>query len=254
MKTKNLLIIAAAALLYGLIMYAPAATLFRWFGVQGDASGVEYYGIQGTLAHGQVAAVTVRGRTVLSDLDWTFKPLWLLLGQRVFALSGGVEQARVEARLRLTPTGTLAIGNSHASLQVKDLLSAAGQNYLPLDGQIDLTVDSLKLKANHLNALEGTAQVRGLAWTLAKDPLLLGDFEAKATTEKEVTRIALQSTSGPVEVQGSITLAADQGYQVNLQYRAKPQADPVLRNLITSAGPPDAQGWTHYRAQGRLAP
>lgn len=254
MNRKHLLLIGALTLLLGLIAYAPAATLYRWIAPKNDVSGVEYYGIQGTLSQGQVAAISVRGRTVLSDLHWTFKPLWLLLAQRVFTISGGSEQATLEARLRLTPTGALVIGNLHTSLHLKDLLSAAGQTYLPLDGQIVLDIDSLKFKNSQLQKVTGTAQIRGLAWTLAKEPLSIGDFEAKASTTDGAIQILLKSISGPLEVKGEIKIASDQIYRVTLQYRAKAQADPMLRNLVSSAGAPDAQGWTHYNSQGRLVP
>lgn len=253
MNRKHVLILGAIALLYGLILFFPAASFYRWTAAKNDASGIEYYGLQGTLSEGGVAAVNVRGRTVLNNLRWTFKPLWLLLGQRVFVISGGGEQAVVEGRLRIAPTDALTIGNLHVSLHLKDLLSASGQTYLPLDGQVELNLDNLKLKNNQLRRAEGVTQLRGLAWTLAKEPLLLGDFEAKTTTKDDTIQIALQSLSGPIDLNGEIKLAGDQTYQVNLQYRAKPQADPVLRNLISSAGQIDAQGWSHYRAQGRLA-
>lgn len=254
MKLKPALILGAVALLCGLIIYAPAAFLYRWTLPTNDASGVEYYGIQGTLAHGDVAAINVKGRTIVSDLHWAFKPLWLLLAQRAFEITGGGDQTALNGTIRLGPTGTTTFSGLHATMSLKALLAAAGQLFLPLDGQIELDLNSLKLKDNQIKSTEGTAQLRGLAWTLAKDPLVLGDYEANSTTENDTVIVTIKSVAGPLDTSGEIKLTADQTYQVNLQYRAKPQADAMLRNLISSAGQPDAQGWTHYRAQGRLAP
>jgi hypothetical protein len=254
MKLRPSLILGAVALLCGLFIYAPAASLYRWTLPSNDTSGLEYYGIQGTLASGDVAAVNIKGRTILSDVHWSFKPLWLLVAQRAFEITGGGDQAALKGTLRIGPTGATTLSGLHATMGLKTLLAAVGQLFLPLEGQVELDLDSLKLKDNQIKSAEGNAQVRGLAWTLAKDPLGLGDFEATSTTEGDAVTVTIKSVAGPLDASGEIKLNSDQTYQINLQYRPKPQADAVLRNLISSAGQPDAQGWTHYRAQGRLSP
>lgn len=254
MTRRAYLIVAVIALLCGLVMYAPAAMLYRWTAAQNDAPGIEYYGIQGTLAQGQASAVNVRGRTVLNDVQWSFRPLWLLLAQRAFRISGGGEQAVIDGTVRLAPTGATTLSDVHAAMSVKNLLAAAGQAFLPLDGQVTLDIDSVKLKNGQIQSADAIAQLQGLAWTLARNPLNLGDFEAKVSTEKETVTVAIQSTAGPLEATGDIKLAPDQSYQIALQFRPKAQADAMIRNFITSMGAPDTQGWSHYRSQGRLSP
>jgi general secretion pathway protein N len=253
-RIKPVLILGIVTFLCGLIFYAPAASFYRWTTPQGSNPVVTYYGIQGTLAQGEAAAIEIRGHTILSNLHWTLKPLWLLLAQRAFEITGGGEQAALNGIIRLGPTGATTLSGLHASLSLKSLLAAAGQAFVPMDGQVELDLHSLKLKDNLIKSADGLAQLHNLAWTLAKEPLILGDFEARSTTEGETVTISIKSVSGPLDVSGDIKLTADQNYQANLQFRAKPRAEPVLRNLVSSAGQPDAQGWTHYRAQGRLAP
>ena len=254
MTNRGYLIVAIVALLLGLILYAPAATLHHWATPQNDTSGIEYYGIQGTLSQGQVTAINVKGRTVLNDVQWSFKPLWLILAQRTFRISGGGEQTTIDGTVRIAPTGAVNLSGVQATMSVKNLLAAAGQAFLPFDGQVTLDVSSLKLKAGQIKSAEAVAQVQGLAWTLAQSPVILGDFEAKASTENDVVTVALQSLAGPLEVTGDIKLAADQSYQIDVQFRPKAQADAMLRNFVTSMGTPDVQGWSHYRSQGRLSP
>ena len=253
MTRRGYLLAGTVALLCGLIIYAPAATLYHWMAPKNGPSGIEYYGIQGTLSHGRVAAINVSGRTALNDVQWSFKPLWLLLAQRVFKISGGGEQTVIDGTVRLAPTGSTTLSDVHATMSVKNLLAAAGLAYLPFDGQMALDIQSLKFKANQIKSADAVAQVQGLAWTLAQSPLNFGDFEAKASTEDDSVTVTVQSTTGPLEASGDIKLAPDQSYQIALQFRPKAQADAMIRNFITSMGPPDAQGWSHYRSQGRLS-
>lgn len=254
MTRRAYLIVAVIALLCGLVIYAPAATLYRWATPQNDASGIEYYGIQGTFAQGQVSAINVHGRTVLNDVQWSLKPLWLLLAQRAFRISGGGEQAAIDGTARFALTGAVTLSDVHVTMSVKNLLAAAGQAFLPFDGQVMLDIDSVKLKNGQIKSADAVAQLQGLAWTLARNPVNLGDFEAKVGTEKETVTVTVQSVAGPLEATGDIKLSPDQGYQIAMQFRPKAQADAIIRNFIASVGAPDAQGWSHYRSQGRLSP
>lgn len=251
MNKRLLIIVAAAAFLCGLILQVPATHLYRF--IQPDPqSGIGLLGPQGTLSEGRLAAVTARGRPLLNNLHWTFKPLWLLLGQRVFALNGQFGDTPMTTRLRISPFGTTSFSAFQADLPLERLLALSGKSFLPVEGQIHLGLDSVQFSGSRLKTLVGSGQLRGFSWKLAKPAIQIGDFDAVATTDGDTILINITSPSGAVEASGTVKLTPDGRYQIDLQYRARAQADAVLRNLIASVGTPDSLGWTHYRAQGQL--
>lgn len=249
MNRKLLIAVAATAFLCGLVMQAPATWITRLIGSQ---SGIEIYGAQGTLTNGRMDALVVNGRPALQNLRWTFKPLWLLLAQRALDVSAEAEGSSVQMQMHLSPFGNLTLNRLQAQVALARVLALSGQTYLPVDGQLQLDVEQAQVKAGHLLELTGAGQLRGLRWTLSNPVIALGDFDAQAASADGKTQIQLSSPSGPVDAQGQVQLSADGHYQIDLQYRARAQAEPVLRNLIAQAGTPDTQGWVHYRSQGQF--
>lgn len=249
MNRKLLIAVTAAAFVWGLLSQTPAWVLTRFLT---PPAGAELYGVQGSLIDGRIDTVAVHGRPLIQALHWTFKPMWLLLGQRVLQLSTESGDTTLDSRVRLSPTGVTTLSPLHARIALTRLLAAAGQTYVPIDGQIDLKLDSARIESGHVQVLTGTGALRGLHWTLSSPQIALGDFEAQATTEKDQIQIQITSPSGPVDAQGQVRLSPDGHYQIDLQYRARPQAETILRNLIAQAGTPDAQGWMHYRSQGQF--
>lgn len=251
MKLRWYLALGIAAFVGGIVTLAPVATLRAWLKPKNAPATIDAYGLEGTIGEGHFTALTVGGRTVASDLHWKFRPLWLLLARAAFHIDGG-GQAPLDGQLSFTPLGGVNVSDLRATMGARMLLTALGQPYLPIDGQTGLELQSLKLRGGQVRSAEGRVQARNLAWTLAKDPVALGDFEAVITTEKGDVLAKIQSLAGALEANGEARLGQDQSYEAHLQLRPKADAGPLLHNLISSIGQPDAQGWYHVRQQGKL--
>lgn len=252
MKKRTLILIGLGVFLGGLVAQAPIASLYAWMQPKEGVPSFQMHGLSGTLAAGRATALSVKGQRALSDLDWELRPLWLLAGNLAAQLKAAAGDSVLDGQLRISPSGALKASDLMVAGGLKSLLTAIGQPYLPVDGAARLQADSLEIVDQWPVQAEGRVEIQSLAWTLARDPLPLGDFRADISTEDEVIVTELSSLSGPLELKGSARLKPDRSYESDLQLRPKTGASPVLRNLIASNGAPDAQGWYHIQKAGKV--
>src|SRR3546814_12572740 len=57
-------------------------------------------------------------------------------------------------------------------------MSVFGQPFAPIDGQANLELTRFKMIGDWPSDIEGSLRIQGLAWTLARDPVVLGDYQA----------------------------------------------------------------------------
>lgn len=248
MKRRHLIAAGAIAFLLSFIAQAPAGALYAWFAPK--AAKIELYGVDGTLMHGSVAGIGMQGHPAWQELHWTLHPLGLLTA-RILADVETTTPAVVRGRLSLAPWGT-SLGNVRASGSARTLLSAAGQGFLPIEGQVSADLESLRLKNGKASSVDGVINVDGLSWTLAKDPIVLGNFRGTATTDSGKITLKIESISGPLDASGNIDVDADQVYNVDLKIKVKSGSPPMVQNLVQSLGAPDAQGFYHVLRKGKF--
>jgi general secretion pathway protein N len=202
----------------------------------------------------------VNGRPMLQDLRWSFQPWWLPLLRASFHVDGGGSDVNVDGRVALL-FGGVNLSSTKAGGSVKALLGLAGFPFVPVDGQTRIKLDSLKLRQGFPQSASGNVEVHGLAWTLVKTPMPLGDFKADISTERPTTgttgvdtiKLVISTLSGPLDASGEVHLQADRNYDYDLQVKAKSDADPNLRTMLQSLGQPDVQGYYHLRNRGKMS-
>ena len=250
MRARWLIVLATLMFLATLILHTPAAQLYSRNVPAAPAAGaVRLHGVQGTLSQGGFSALTVNNRVVLTDVRWTLHPLWLGLLRLSADLETGGD-AVLRASVSRAVFGKLRWSGVDGAASVKTLLGAAGQAMLPVAGQVRLNLPLVLLDAGVPVHAEGTAEIQGLAWTLAREPLLLGDFSATLSTDDKGILAALASGPGPLELTGEARLSENRSYDLHLQLKPRPEASAQLQSLIRSLGQPDVQGWYHIRRQG----
>ena len=251
MRLRWHLALGLAAFLSGALLQAPAALMYHWSKSKDKPAPVELLGVQGSLQHGSAVGVAVNGRPALGGLSWELHPLWLLLANLSAQIRAEAAQTVLESQLSLAPGGRVGAHHLNFSGSVKALLTASGQPFMPLDGMARIENASIKLKLGWPTRAEGLVQVQGLAWTLAANPISLGDFQAELGTDADVITAKISAVSGPLELSGDMLLKPDRSYAMDLKFRPKPEATPVLRNLLASNGAPDASGYWHLKQQGQ---
>ncbi len=251
MKKRWAIALAGAAFLLTLVLHAPAALLYAWSQNPAQPAKVRLHGVHGTLAEGGFAGMSVNNRPTLSDGRWTLRPEWLALLRVAVDLKAG-DDAVVRARVSRSVFGALRISNLASVGSARSLLRMLGQPALPVEGQVRLDLPLLRLSGGAPIEAEGSVELENLTWTLAREPLTLGSFNAALTTDKDVIQVNFGSGPGPLEIGGVASLRAERAYELDLQLRPRPGAPEQLLALVRSLGPADGQGWHHLRRQGTL--
>jgi general secretion pathway protein N len=255
MKPWHFIALGLAAFLYALVVHAPVASLHAWLRAD-PPPPMDAVGLDGSLARGRAAGITQGGRAVVNDIGWKLKPLALLAGRLSFDVEGGGEAATLKGRVTRLPLGDLRLKNFHIAGSLKTVLGALGQPFVPYEGSAELAIARLTVDDGIPLDAEARAEIRGLSWALAREPIPFGDFQVEIVTDDEDAIVATVSAlRGNVEAAGEARLLADEArsWSVDLRLKARPGAPPLVMNQLRSIGPADSSGYHHLKRQGTLA-
>ncbi|MDH4458294.1 MAG: type II secretion system protein N [Nevskia sp.] len=250
MKARSLILVGIFSFVGFVIASAPVATL--WPRIASMQPALNLAGLSGSVFAGSASAVSVNGRTVARPLRWVFSPLALLAARLGFHVSGGVDGLSFEGKVARTIGGDIAISAMHGDGALKDLMTMVGSAFLPIDGDVALSIDSLRLVDRFPKQLAADLQIGNLRWTLTREPQLLGDFQVTISTEADVIVARVVPTAGPLDVDGEIRVMADRHYEVDLKVKAKPGAAPAIQNLVRTLGQADTEGYFRIKTRAQL--
>ncbi len=240
---------AAVGLITGLFYYFPAtlaARLQTWV-----APELQLYGASGTLLHGHAVAAQVRG-LIFEKAEWEWQPLALLLGRFSAEVRAETQRQPVAGRVSLGPGSRLRLYDFTALLETAQLGPLLGMRWLPVDGQLDVVLDELRIKGRQPRHAEGQLKLRGAQWRLLQPPAALGDLRAELRTEDDRIIADLSSDPGPLKLGGQVELDEEGGYKVDLRLQPGSEADSSLMNMLRGLGQPDADGAYRLQLQGKL--
>lgn len=251
MRKRWIVVVALLAFLVTAVLHAPAPLLYAWIADPAQPAKVRLHGVHGSVASGGFASLTVNQRPALRDARWTLRPAWLALLRVAVDVEGG-QDAVLRARVSRAPFSALRLSHVTSAGSVKTLLQVLGQPVLPIEGQARVDLPLVRLDDGVPIEAHGSVEIENLQWTLAREPLTLGSFNAALITEEQGILVKFGSGAGPLEVGGSAVLKPDRKYELDLQLRPRPGAPEQLLTLVRSLGPVDGQGWHHVRRQGPL--
>lgn len=252
MSRRHLLVLGLLVFLFSAVFQAPAATLYGWLVPDASSSSLQLTGISGTVSKGRAAQVSFAGQPAIGNLGWQFQPLQLLLGRGSLRLSGGDQATLLDGTVHALPSGTVVLSDFRLNSPVKALLAAFGQAFVPVEGTAGIDLSELRLRQGWPQTAAGTLTVRGLAWKLGRDPVPLGDFEAVVENQTGGIRATLRSLGGALELQGEGSVGQDRRYAIELRMKPKPDAPPLVSNLVKNLGAPDREGWYRLLRNGEV--
>lgn len=239
------------AFVAGIAVQAPAALLYGWIAPRTNLP-IQLRGIDGTLTQGKSEQLRYENRVAATDIEWTLKPLGLLLAQLRYELHSGKPPLIVDGVISSGLGGT-TLYNVRATAELGALAALAGQAFLPMNGTVNLDLATLKLREQWPVNAEGSAGVSGVAWALGKEPVPLGDYDAQLRTEGDEVIASISTRGGSVEISGDARVKSDRSYSYAFKLKPKADAPPMIANLMKQLGAPDAQGYYTLERKGQVA-
>src|SRR3546814_17287173 len=100
-------------------------------------------------------------------------------------------------------------------------MSVFGQPFAPIDGQANLELTRFKMIGDWPSDIEGSLRIQGLAWTLARDPVVLGDYQADIKPDGNDLLALVHTIGGSLDVNGDARAQPAHSYELHLQLDRK---------------------------------
>lgn len=247
-----LIALGAGAYLAFLIATFPAGAAYRWF----VPESVVLAAPEGTLWRGGASGGSAGGLSA-TEIHWRIRPWALLAGRVGGALELRLTDGFVSTGFSIRPSGRIALNDARLSTSIETLGTIVP--VYDTRGQVSAELETLVIEDDWPITAIGQVRLGDLqvAPLLASEPgqrMALGNFLADLTTDDDGKILAMVSDlSGPLEVDGLLTLDSDRNYILDARVRLRPDAPQLLRDgLALMAGEPDADGFRQLSLSGGL--
>ncbi len=249
-RTLALVLLGLLAYLGFLIATFPAGWAYALAKPRLDPLGIKLYAVEGTVWDGRLGAMDIHGRR-LPELQWRVRPTALLLGRLHTRLDVG--EGRLQGELELSVDGRLRLAPVAVHWPLPELLQQLQLAALPLEGVIQGQLQRLEIADGLPRAADGTLTWRGAA---SGPPMAakLGDLQLVLETRDDGIHGRFRDGGGPLGLGGSLRLAPDGAWRLELQLTPREGRQSPVGRLIAFLGRPDAQGRVVLRRSGRLSP
>ena len=242
---RRLLWLGLAAFLTGLVVWLPVRWVVRF--LPKDIVCAEW---AGSVWRGQCTGLVYqqRGQAPLAVdfLRWQLHPLGLLQLSLKARIQVRTAQGNGSAEVALAGNGDIAAQEVNASAVFDHRLATM----LPADwtGQLEAHGLSLHVRGNRLLQLGGELALQDFHDSSGNR---FGSYRLRFTPgSKPPFMAALQDTGGPLDVRGSLSMSANQRWQLNGTVTARPDASPALRAKLDFLGGPDNTGRYPLSSEG----
>lgn len=230
----------------------PAAAAYRWFA----PDALRMSGISGTLWAGRAALASASGLP-LRDVRWQLDALPLLIGRAEARLQARIADGFAEADVRASIGGRVVLHD--VGLQARLAALAPIVPIGDVQGQLRVTLDRLELVDGVPASMVGQATVMQLIVPTFVPggrgaPLALGDYALTfEDTGGQGLLARFNDTSGPLAVDGTLTVGTDGRYRLDAQAAARPDAPrELVQALELMGGEPGPDGKRPFEMTGSL--
>lgn len=243
--------LAVGAYLAFMVARFPAATALRWLAPPEFAAS----GVSGTIWSGNATLASMPGLP-MRELRWHIRGLSLLAGRLAGEFSARLADGFLDSQFS-NSIGAVRLRQLRTSTSLTTLASA-----LPMirgtRGQLSLTLDDLVLVDGWPTSIVGLIRVSELEVEpfvgAGNQMIALGDYEVSfPETESPVLQATVRDTSGPLELNGTLSLYPNREYQMEgwLIPRADAQRE-LVQGLAIMLPEPDANGRRNFSFPGSL--
>ncbi len=238
-----------AGLLLFLLANIPAPLLHHWLR-DGWGPQTQAFGVSGNLWRGQAVVLSIGG-IALHDIRWRWRPQGMLLGRISHTVSAQGSGGPVEAIVSNSMIGsTLRLYDVTGTLPIEQVGNSMQLPVMPFSGRIQLSLDMLKLRNGRLWNAEGIVDFDQVLFNFTSPAVVLGNYRAEISTDKDVVHFALTSQGGQLEAEGTADVTREGQYSLDMRLRPRATAPAAVASLMQSLGQPAADGWYSLRQNG----
>jgi general secretion pathway protein N len=249
-RTATLTLLGLLAFLILLIATLPARILLD------RIPAIAVSKVSGSIWSGSAESMSVQG-VALGRTQWRVSALPLLRGRLDIDATVNPPDGRGAARCAVRLDQSVSCSRVVASLPLQAL---------PLDslppgwtGRVDVDLSRLEIENGWPIGARGRIDVTDLQRPSGTGLTSFGSYrlvlpapEAEAGAKEDTVVGALQDLSGPLAVNGTLTLSRDRTYVIDGRVAARPEAPRDLARSLEYLGPPDAQGRREFSLAGSL--
>lgn len=239
-------VVAAGLVLLGFILLQAPATLV-YLALQTRLPELRVSGMAGTVWRGKAMGIAAPfgGQAVgIGKLDWQVRPWSLFLLHPGIDFQGRQDDQKFSGRLDLSLTSGWHLRDTTLELP----LARLGQmETLPLDGTIEIDLDSLSVVDARLRAIEGRAWLRSATLFVAGKRFLLGDLAAELDMSGEGGLRAdfVSDSAQPMGISGALVINPAGNYQLETVVALEADKFSDLERLLPLLG--ESLGGRQYR-------
>lgn len=241
--------IGLVAFVIGLVAFLPARVAAGW---AEQMAPVSLGGVTGTVFAGQASYASGPGGAV-ENLQWTLHPAALLIGRLSADIRIDSDINGFSAEVSRSLFGATTLENVTGSASAGWLAKLGGYTFLPLSGDINVDIERAAFDDTlQFDALSGQIRLGNTRWELLNPPVQLGQVTTALTNTEEGVQLTVVDSSGPLALDGQITIDNSRRYRMEAALRARAGADERLGSMLDQLGKADDEGWHRVREQGRL--
>lgn len=187
----------------------------------------------------------------LRNLEWTLRPLPLLVGRAELRVSLGVGEGALTGIVGRTLGGVSYARDVRIDAALADLGAVAGFGDLGLRGRVGGNLERIRVGDREVRVMEGALTITGAA---IAEPLnmMFGSFAADIETRDDGIHAALSDREGPLRAEGTATLQPTGEWRLRLRLAPRDPADTRTRDMLRSLGRPGADGRIELTRNGTL--
>ena len=240
-----------AYIAFALSMF-PAGAAYRWFA----PDTLHMTGITGTVWSGRAALATAQGLP-LNDLRWQLDALPLLIGRAAGRVQARLAEGLVDARVSGSLGGRVLLRDVQLATRLEVLASAVSIG--DVRGRVTVRLERIAIEDGVPTTAVGQVRVAELQVPTfvpggRGDLLPLGDYELILDdTGSEGLRARFRDTSGPLAVDGVLTVDLAGRYMLDARAEARQGAPrELVQALELMGGEPAPDGRRPFQLSGSL--
>lgn len=238
-RARGLLLIGSVAYALFLIGQLPATLAHAQFG--DHLAPLQLDAISGTAWNGRAGHATVAGMQ-LGELAWRLDPLALVRARLAYRFDSRSDELSVHGYIVRGIAGDTSLHQLQGSAPAATLLQMLSGAPIAFTGRIEWDLQHARLPLTPSPDIRGRATWND-AGIVAPLPAKLGTLAVELVGSADATRLTFTDLQGPVDVEGSIDIAANGEYRLNGRLRPGSDSDDDTRRALSHLGQPDREGF-----------